>query len=356
MSIIYKVTNNINQKVYIGKTSRTLEERKKEHISHIKSENYYFHNALRKYGVENFTWEIIEEVEQELENERERYWIEYYQSYENKDKGYNLTPGGEGYKLSEETKQKISKANTGKVRTPEMRKRLSEVKLKLHFKHSEEAKQKMGTMRKGRKLSPETIEKLKQVERTPEWKEKISKALKGRIVSEETRAKISESAKDHFTFYTSNDLIFHTWEEIFLYLKDNNLITTDNIAICRNCIRPAINNLNFVRYGMKWKTSPFTEEEKIITTKKCSEETKKKISNANSKKNEIVIIISPDGNKQEFFSRREAYDYCIKLGYISETQIYAKFSSKIGEASKKGIKFKGLNWIIKQKDVETIEK
>jgi group I intron endonuclease len=356
VGFIYKATNNINKKVYIGKTTRTLKDRKKEHISHAKSEDYYFHNALRKYGAENFTWEIIEEVELDKINERECYWIEYYKSYKDKSKGYNLTPGGEGFKLSEETKRKISAANAGKVRTPEMRQHLSEVKKALHFRHTEETKKKMSAARRGRKLSPETIEKLKQIERTSEWREKISKALKGRTYSEETKIKMSEAAKDHFTFYTSNDLIFHTWGEIFRYLKDNNLITTDDIAVCRNCIRPAIDNLELVRYGMKWKTSIFTEEEKIIAPRKCSEKTKKKIGAANSNKNEIVMMIRFDGDKQEFASRREAYDYCIKQKYIPNTQVYSKFSSKIGEASKTGNKFKGMNWIIKQKDVETIEK
>jgi hypothetical protein len=236
-----------------------------------------------------------------------------------------------------------------------MRKHLSEVKKAMHFKHTEEAKQKMSIARKGRKLSPETIEKLKKVERTPEWKAKISQSLKGRTFSEETLKKISEAAKAHFTLYTSNDLVFNTWEEIFNYLKTNGLINTDNIAVCRNCIRPAINNMDFVRYGMKWKTSPFTEEEKIIIAHKCSEETKKKISAANSNKNEIIIM-SKDDDKFTFFSRKDAYNYCIKQGYIPDTQVYAKFSSKIGEASKRGIKFKGMNWIIKQKDVETIER
>jgi hypothetical protein len=117
--------------------------------------------------------------------------------------------------LSQETKDKISKANTGKVRTPEMRKHLSEARKAMRFKHTEEAKQKMSAARKGKKLSPETIEKLKKVERTPEWRAKISTAMKGRTYSEETIKKMSEAAKDHFMLYTSNDLVFNTWEEIF---------------------------------------------------------------------------------------------------------------------------------------------
>ena len=98
MGFIYKITNNINNKIYIGKTNRDINVRFQEHIDssnsiNSPSYNYYLHRAFRKYGIENFSIDKIEEVSEELINERERYWIKYYDSYNN---GYNLTLGGEG--------------------------------------------------------------------------------------------------------------------------------------------------------------------------------------------------------------------------------------------------------------------
>lgn len=93
---IYKFTNLKNSKVYIGQ-SINIEVRKKAHLkaafnpNHI---NYYcqFYKALREYGIENFSFEILEECSKEELNEKEKKWIAYYNSYEN---GYNMTPGGD---------------------------------------------------------------------------------------------------------------------------------------------------------------------------------------------------------------------------------------------------------------------
>jgi group I intron endonuclease len=58
--IIYKVTNLTNGKVYIGQTVRTLHQRKNSHIRDLKKNmDIVFHHALRKYGIDNFNWEII---------------------------------------------------------------------------------------------------------------------------------------------------------------------------------------------------------------------------------------------------------------------------------------------------------
>lgn len=97
MFCIYKATCLINQKVYIGKT-RNFEKRKKQHLSG--KENHLFSRAIQKYGAENFTWEIIEEniPDDSLANEREKYWISYYNSYFRwpNSSGYNMTKGGDG--------------------------------------------------------------------------------------------------------------------------------------------------------------------------------------------------------------------------------------------------------------------
>ena len=93
---IYKITNKNNNKVYIGKTLHSIEKRFKEHCQDAfreKKEKRPLYTAMRKYGIESFSIEIIEETSIEKLSEKEIYWIEIYDSYHN---GYNATRGGDG--------------------------------------------------------------------------------------------------------------------------------------------------------------------------------------------------------------------------------------------------------------------
>lgn len=101
MGFIYKVTNSINGKVYIGQTSRTIEIRWKEHLrdSSDKPSSIYvsrLHNAIRKYGENAFLVECVEKCPDDCLDEREQYWIEYYKSCVD---GYNISRGGQGKPL-----------------------------------------------------------------------------------------------------------------------------------------------------------------------------------------------------------------------------------------------------------------
>lgn len=96
MAYIYKITNTINGKMYIGKTEQTIEKRFQQHCSDSQREgmnNRPLYKAMRKYGVEFFSIEEIEQTEQP--EERETYWIEFYGTFKN---GYNATLGGDGKK------------------------------------------------------------------------------------------------------------------------------------------------------------------------------------------------------------------------------------------------------------------
>ena len=97
---IYKITNKVNGKSYIGQTIQNVKERFYQHCATKCSQailNMVIHKAINKYGKSNFTIEVIEEVESTNLNDRERYWIRYYDSYNN---GYNSTEGGQdGIKL-----------------------------------------------------------------------------------------------------------------------------------------------------------------------------------------------------------------------------------------------------------------
>ena len=96
---IYKITNLVNGKIYIGQ-SLDIERRYKAHINFSKNKssreyNTPIHNAIRKYGEENFKCEVLIECKKEELDELEKYYIKFFNSTD-REKGYNLTPGGLG--------------------------------------------------------------------------------------------------------------------------------------------------------------------------------------------------------------------------------------------------------------------
>lgn len=114
MAYIYQIINDINDKIYIGKTEFSIEKRFKEHCQDAfreRNEKRPLYSAMRKYGVEHFHIELIEETDKP--EERERYWIEQKRSFKN---GYNATLGGDGkryidYDLVITTYRKIQNAS-----------------------------------------------------------------------------------------------------------------------------------------------------------------------------------------------------------------------------------------------------
>lgn len=97
MPLIYKITNIINNKIYVGKTTKTLEERYTLHLAtknRASEQHRYLYRSMNKHGVENFIIEILEEVSEHDLDVRERYWIKELNSLN--PKGYNMTEGGEG--------------------------------------------------------------------------------------------------------------------------------------------------------------------------------------------------------------------------------------------------------------------
>lgn len=94
MAYIYKITNDVNQKIYVGKTEFSIEKRFKEHCRDAfqgRNEHRPLYSAMQKYGIEHFHIELLEETDSP--EERERHWIEKLGSFKY---GYNATLGGDG--------------------------------------------------------------------------------------------------------------------------------------------------------------------------------------------------------------------------------------------------------------------
>lgn len=201
---IYKITNAVNGKVYVG-SSVYINNRWKHHkykLRKNKHGNQHLQRSWNKYGEDKFVFEVIEECDLSSLYIRENYWVSYYDSL-NKDKGYNLDkvlPDGRkemsketrikiglahkgkatrtGATLSEETKRAISESHKGKKLSKETRQKISNSlignKRTLGHKLSEEHKRKISSILAGRKR-----EDLFGVELSEEHKEKISNGLIG---------------------------------------------------------------------------------------------------------------------------------------------------------------------------------
>lgn len=122
--IIYKVTNTINGKVYIGQTKFTLEERRIRHwndANKLNRRTVKFHNALLKYGLDNFKWETIQYCQNQDELDYfEKYYIQKYKSTD-PNIGYNLKLGGKfGGIFTEEAKRNLGESTKKKWENPEI--------------------------------------------------------------------------------------------------------------------------------------------------------------------------------------------------------------------------------------------
>jgi len=178
MGCIYRILNKVNGKSYIGQTVYDCPKRRwNVHKNNCKNEKYqqYIYRAIRKDGLENFEFTVIYKCETNLLSELESKYISEFNTFG--EGGYNMTSGGEGrrgYKLSEETKQKISLA--GKKRVT-----------------SEETRKKLAIASTGRVYSQETREKLRKAAtkaiKKSETVQKI-KVPKERVIKDSTREKL----------------------------------------------------------------------------------------------------------------------------------------------------------------------
>ena len=169
--LIYKIINQVNDKVYIGQTWSTLQRRARKDYSGYKSCKY-FYRAIKKYGLKNFKSEIIVSCDNQLTADYlEKFWITTYDS-RNNEKGYNIREAGNNGKHSIESREKNRLAQLGKKASEETKKKMS----LSHQNMSNETRQKMSLVHKGnkhnigRKASEITKFKMQEAHKNKTWK------------------------------------------------------------------------------------------------------------------------------------------------------------------------------------------
>lgn len=214
--IVYKATNQVNQKVYVGKTTETLTHRRARHLWDANSgSERIFQRAIRKYGIDGFVFEILCRCISGTDMDQKE--VEMIRRLNSRNPhGYNMTDGGEGTtgrEVSEEVREKMRVRMTGRKHTEEARARISAGHIGI--KHTDETKAKHraamigNKINLGRKASDETKAKLSAAKmghkfntgrkQTPEWIKKRRKAnignkyRAGHKWSEEHKAKLREA-------------------------------------------------------------------------------------------------------------------------------------------------------------------
>lgn len=259
--IIYKCTNKLNGKSYIGQTIQKFSRRKQMHLLYATNEKYYgkfncqFYQAIRKYGKDSFDWSIIAECDniQEL-NDKEKYYIEFYDTMKN---GYNLTTGGENFIRTQETKDKYSELFKGRIVSEETRKKLSEARKGKKF--TEEHKKNLSLSQKGkesplkgRKLSDETKKKMSDAQMGN--KKGLGKIAwnKGLTMPENIKQKISITNKGvnskPVERYDTDGNYIDSWGSITQFLKSENINISNGSHISSVCLGKRNS-----AYGFKWK-------------------------------------------------------------------------------------------------------
>lgn len=193
MYIVYMHTCIVNNKRYVGFTSKGINKRWDKHCWHaLHDPRFIFHRAIACYGVDAWQHEVLASV-QTIDEARqlEQKFILEHRTFE-PELGYNMTLGGEGTmgrELSEEHRRKIGQANRGR-------------------KHSEASRHNMSVSHQGKVQSEETkakrIKSLIGHEVSFETREKIRARRKGRKMSEASRKLMSERAKERWKKFRDN--------------------------------------------------------------------------------------------------------------------------------------------------------
>ena len=189
--IIYKATNLVNGKVYIGQTVGTLGSRRAKHIWCANNDrSCYFPRALNKYGINNFKWSVVYRTDNiDNLNRMEQYMIAFYNSMSNGN-GYNINSGGNNFIMSDEQKEDISQRMIEQWKNSEYRTEISKsiskgsLGKKLTQEHKDNIRENSPKYWLGKKLYKSTCEKLSGAHRGVKLSKKhcrgISSALEKR--------------------------------------------------------------------------------------------------------------------------------------------------------------------------------
>lgn len=169
----YVITNLVNGKVYVGQSKNPAQRKKGHWAGGRHGGKGHLYDAMRKYGLDKFKFDILEECSEDLIDDRERHWIAQYSSTD-PSKGYNKESGGHALKaLHEETKRKISESLKGVPFTEERCKNISDA-------------QRGVPCLKNRR------------ENNPERGKRISESLKGTSISKDHKCAVSASLSSYF--------------------------------------------------------------------------------------------------------------------------------------------------------------
>jgi group I intron endonuclease len=189
--LVYKIENKTNGKVYIGKTKRSFQKRWKGHCFDAKAgSDRYFCRAIRKYGEDGFRKIVIMDVPDNSEaNWWEKFWIAFYNAT-NPDFGYNKTEGGDGT-AGIETSEKKRQSTIARNKS---RKWDDDARSRQRAAWTPEMRQEMSVKLTGKKRTLETCARLSAMW-TQQKREKLAESNRNRVVSDETKQKISEAAR-----------------------------------------------------------------------------------------------------------------------------------------------------------------
>jgi len=255
--IIYSARNKLNNKIYIGLTSLTLEKRKHQHFRDTAyGSKCYFHNAIRKYGEACFSWGVIEkDIPVNKLGDMEKLYIDLFDTYNT---GYNSTMGGDGlsyalgYSHTEETKHKISDSSIGKIKSEKTRRKISDSSIGRTF--SEETQKKLSILRTGRIVSEATRRKISIAntgkKASVDTLRKMSIVQTGKKVSEETRKKISIA--------NGKGVLQFTREGKFICMYSSAQIANKRTGVFYSGISKTCLNKQLTAGGYVWKFAEVT--------------------------------------------------------------------------------------------------
>lgn len=243
LGLIYGIYHKASNRWYIGQTIRSLQCRWEEHLKEINFSKSHLNLALKKYGVGAFELQVIESnIPESRLDERERYYIQKYDSYHH---GFNCTLGGQGvhgYKHTEETKSRISKS----------------VAAGSHLWNTPERAAKIKAAQKGRKFTEEHLQRIREAA-SRNKRFGADNPFGGRRHTESAKKQMSlSSTKNQIQRISKSDnSVLETYSnqwEAANWVKDN-LPVTGRLDSVYHRISEAMYHLNGIKsaYGFYWK-------------------------------------------------------------------------------------------------------